>query len=173
MPECYADTLLIEALVPSKTGYNHQMGCFKVEAQMTKGRLKDGFAVGIIDNDKRQIKYLNEFEEVDRLEDSLILWKHKRKVHFVIQISPALESWMLKVCRNGGIEIEKFGISGDLTELKKYTKSQTSLKDEKLIKLFKQIAALEGVAEVKKLRNWIELLKENNYRVDIKDLKNA
>jgi hypothetical protein len=44
MPECFADTLLIETLVPSETGYNHQMGCFKVEGEMKFGKLKDRFA---------------------------------------------------------------------------------------------------------------------------------
>jgi len=37
MPECYADTLLIETLVPTNVGYNHKFGCFKVEAEMRLG----------------------------------------------------------------------------------------------------------------------------------------
>lgn len=66
MPECFADTLLIETLVPPRTGYNHQMGCFKVEKEMRFGKLRDKFAVGIIDNDKHQVKYLEEFEQIDK-----------------------------------------------------------------------------------------------------------
>lgn len=49
MPECYADTLLIETVEPTKNGYNHKMGCFKVESEMKSGTFKDQFAVGIID----------------------------------------------------------------------------------------------------------------------------
>jgi hypothetical protein len=80
MPECYADTLLIEILVPSKGGYNHKFGCFNVEAEMKSGKLKDQFAVGIIDKDKSQIEYLAEFDEIDKVEGSLILWRHDNKL---------------------------------------------------------------------------------------------
>ena len=54
MPECYADTLLIETLVPTERGYNHKNNCFKVESEMKDGALKDKFAVGIIDKDKSE-----------------------------------------------------------------------------------------------------------------------
>ena len=139
MPECYADTLLIEALVPSKNGYNHKMGCFKVEAEMKFGDLKDRFAVGIIDNDKNQIKYLNEFEKIDKIVASLILWKHKSKSHYIIQICPALEKWILNVCELENIDLDEFGLSKDLEQLKRYTKSQSGLEDKKL-KYLKQLA---------------------------------
>ncbi len=36
IPECFADTLLIETLVPTNKGYNHQRSCFKVKAIMKK-----------------------------------------------------------------------------------------------------------------------------------------
>lgn len=175
MPECYADTLLIEALVPSEKGYNHQMGCFRVEAEMKLGKLKDKFAVGIIDNDKKQIKYLRDFEPVDTVEGSLILWKHrdKSKSHFIIQICPALEKWILEVCRQGSIDLNKFGLTESLDDLKKYTKSQSSLQIEKLKKLFREIATKENIREVSKLKSWIQILKEKHYRVDINELKNA
>ena len=67
MPECYADTLMVRTFVPPKIRYNHQRSCTKVQGQMIinnngiKGDLYDKFAVGIIDNDKREIAYLKEF----------------------------------------------------------------------------------------------------------------
>jgi hypothetical protein len=56
IPECYLDTNLIETLVPPEgDGYNHQMGCPNVAKKMTEGKaLKDGFALGIIDKDKKK-----------------------------------------------------------------------------------------------------------------------
>jgi hypothetical protein len=173
MPECYADTLLIEALVPSKTGYNHKMGCFKVEAEMKLGIFKDQFAVGIIDNDKWQISYLNEFEEIDKIVGSLILWKHKAKSHFIIQICPALEKWVINICDSENINLVEFGLSSDLEDLKKYTKSQSDLRDKKLKHLFKVISNKYNSKEVCKLRGWISILKEKTYKVELNELRNA
>lgn len=51
MPECYADTLLIETLVPCKRGYNHKKSCNEVAKGM-QSVFKDKFALGIIDKDK-------------------------------------------------------------------------------------------------------------------------
>ncbi len=82
MPECYGDTLLIETLVPTERGYNHKHSCFKVESAM---KSLDKFAVGILDNDKKQIKYLQYFRVVDEVVSSLILWKHTEKQQFIIQ----------------------------------------------------------------------------------------
>jgi hypothetical protein len=84
MTECFADTLLIETLVPTGVGFSHKHGCYNVEAEMMRGEFKDRFAVGIIDKDKKKIKYLNDFVEVDLVEKSLILWKHKANAHFII-----------------------------------------------------------------------------------------
>jgi len=175
MPECYADTLLIETLVPAKNGYNHKRSCFKVETEMTQGKLKDRFAVGIIDNDKVKIKYLKEFEIVDKVEGSLILWRNKNKArhHFIIQVCPALERWILNICGNENIVLAEFGIANDLEGLKKYTKSISSLEDEKLKALFKAISSKEENICIRKLKNWISLLKEKNYKVDINELKNG
>jgi hypothetical protein len=140
---------------------------------MRFGKLRDEFAVGIIDNDKRQVKYLEEFEEIDKVEGSLILWKHKNKSHFIIQICPALEKWILNICESEGINLNELGLSSELETLKYYTKSLSGIKDEKLLKLFKRINSLVNNSSVKKLKNWIELLKEKNYQVDINDLING
>jgi polyhydroxyalkanoate synthesis regulator phasin len=103
------------------------------------------------------------------------LWRHKDKDkhHFIIQICPALEKWILEVCKKGSIDISKFGLTEFLDSLKNYTKTQSNLQDEKLKKLFKEIANKKDIKEVNKLRSWITILKGKNYRVDINDLKNA
>ena len=103
MPECFADTLLIETLVPPKTGYNHKHSCLKVEAAMKNS---NSFAVGIIDKDKKAIRYLEQFEVIDEIENSLLLWKHKSKLQFIIQICPALEKWILNICESENIPMK-------------------------------------------------------------------
>lgn len=168
MPECYADTLLIECLLPTKTGYNHKNSCFKVEAEMKNGKLKDRFAVGIIDNDKKQIKYLVEFEEIGKVENSLILWKHNEKHHYIIQLCPALEKWVLNVCGKAAIE-HKLGFE----QLRMRTKSASSFEDTALKDLFLQLTKRNDLLEIRKLGGWLKLLKEKNYEVDINELKNV
>ena len=175
IPECYADTLLIETLVPSKNGYNHKHGCFEVEAEMKNGKLKDRFAVGIIDNDKIQIKYLKDFGVIDKVDGSLILWRHKEnaKHHYIIQICPALEKWILHICEAENITLKDFGLNDELDGLKEYSKSRTSMQEEKLINLFKAINKRYNNTNVRKLKNWITLLKEKNYKADLNTIING
>lgn len=158
-------------MVPPERGYNHQHSCTKVEAAVKK---LDEFALGIIDNDKRQIEYLNEFEIIDEEQGRLILWRHKNpKIHhWFIQICPALEKWILDVCKEEGIDLSAFG-ENELEGLKYYTKSLERLDSPILKKLFYSIKGKSENQSVRKLSGWIKLLKENTYKVDINELKNA
>ena len=171
IPECYADTLLIETLVPTKKGYNHQHNCFKVEATM-KGL--NSFALGIIDKDKKQIKYLDEFEIKDEVKGDLILWQHKdlKKHHWIIQICPALERLILKICEAESIDVSDFG-NNALEGIKYFTKSTSRLNNPKLQTLFNEINTKDQNVNVRKLKGWIKILKEKNYQADINELKNA
>lgn len=173
IPECYADTLLIETLVPTKKGYNHQHNCFKVEATM-KGL--SGFAVGIIDKDKKQIRYLEHFEIIDEVngEGALILWRHKEKWkhHFIVQICPALEQWIKEVCEQEKIDLSGFG-ENILEGIKYFTKSISRLNNQKLQLLLNQVNSRNENISVRKLKGWVKLLKEKTYQVDINELKNV
>ena len=173
IPECFADTLLIAMLVPTKNGYNHQHSCFKVEATMKR---INKFAVGIIDKDKRQIKYLDQFEIIDEVKGkgALILWRHKNLEvnHFIIQICPALEQWLKEVCEDENIDLTDFG-QNILDGIKYYTKSASKLNTPKLQRMFTEINKRTENKSVKKLKNWVTLLKEKNYKVDINELING
>lgn len=159
IPECYGDTLLVETLLPPDNGYNHQKGCNQVARVMT-GRFKDRFAVGIIDKDKRAVKYLEEFEMIDEVKDSLFLFKHRRRSHFFIQIQPGLEAWILKICNEEKIELDALGNTVD--EITEYTKVNMRKKnpDIELKKLFTEIGRKKENQKVKKLIGWLTLLKE-------------
>ena len=171
IPECYADTLLIETLVPTNKGYNHQRNCFKVEATM-KGL--NSFALGIIDKDKKQIKYLDSFKVIDKIEGDLILWRHadERIHHWIIQICPALERLLLKICETENIDMVDFG-ENKLDGIKYYTKSTSRLDNPKLLALFSEINRKNENVIVRKLKGWVKLLKEKNYKVDINELVNV
>ena len=171
LPECFADTLLIETLVPTQVGYNHKHSCTAVAKEMKTGQLQDKFALGIIDKDKDSLPYLKEFEVLSICESGLILLKHKEKHHYFIQINPALEKWILSICEKAGINIEEFGLEHSLSGLKKHTKSVASIKDKKLKNTFAAInERAADVEEVKKLKKWVVMLRDKNYNIDIKEL---
>ena len=171
LPECFGDTLLIEALVKTNVGYNHQHSCFRVEAMMKQGVLKDAFAVGIIDKDKKTITYLREFDLIDECPDFLKLHHHPQKPHYIIQICPALESWILEVYRLGNIDIKAYGLPDTLEALKTITKRQIKLSETPgLHQLFQHLRARPDIAPVSKMIHWVSVLKEHNYSATVEEL---
>jgi hypothetical protein len=171
IPECYADTNLIETIVPpsQQKGYNHQMGCNNVASKM-QNDLKDCFALGIIDKDKKSIGYLNEFETIDQ-RNNLFLYKHKTRHHYIIQISPAIEKFILDEAATFRVNLEEFELSNNLEKLKQVTKKVTSKKEPRLTSLFKKLNSFE-TSQFKTLSYWIGYLKENTYQTNIETLKN-
>lgn len=174
VPECFIDTMLVQTLVPpdKNSRYNHQHGCFEVSNEMELYGLKDKFALGIIDNDKKKAKYLSKFIEIDNIEDDLKLYKHKEFHQYYIELNPAIEVWILKVCEEEKIDLAEFNLPNDLKELRRITKPQASSKDKRFVDLFLKFK-ISNNRSVLKLKSWITLLKEKNYSVDINELINA
>lgn len=83
MPECFIDTTLVSSLLDAKVSHKHS--CNEVAKEMEKGKYRDAFAVGIIDNDKRKLAYIEGFEEIGRTENLTFL-KHKDKHQYVIKV---------------------------------------------------------------------------------------
>ncbi len=94
----------------------------------------------------------------------MVLWKHTVKHHYIIQICPALERWILCICENEQINIQEFGLQNDLEALKNITKRMTSLQNEELKKLFRKVNSVNN-RHVEKLKGWIGLLIEKNYEL--------
>lgn len=140
--ECYVDTnmvitMLVIGGVPCK-GVNHCKGCNKVAMSMNGNKLKDSFAMGIIDKDKRQHSYTNEFDVIGKNEH-LELLKHKNRHHFLIRVEPAMDGFILDVTRQAGIDITVYGLPAELYEFTRITKD-IAAKDLKSLKsLFKDI----------------------------------
>jgi hypothetical protein len=168
IPECYVDTNLIETLVPPQNGYNHQKGCGTVSNRM-KGKLADDFAVGIIDKDKKDLDYLKEFDEVIQY-GKLHLFKHHSRHHYIIQISPAIERFIIDNAVLCKLSLSGYNLPEGLAELKRITKSVDSKKDLRFKKLFKDVLN-GGSDEFRILANWIIYLKEYTYHVNIDELK--
>lgn len=170
IPECYFDTVLLKTILQTKALDNHQKGCNNVMNLMEKGRLKDSFAVGIVDRDKAELNYLGEFDKYDY--DSLIIHKHKQKPQFVIQLNPPLEKWILQVADEAGMNVENYGLPNDFGRLQKFTKSELAEETVELRNLCK--ALLKSNSEtIKRLSAWLLYLKENTYQADINKLLNG
>ena len=168
IPECFIDTNLLETLVPPIGQYNHQKGCGTVTKVM-KERFADRFALGIIDRDKHELDYLNEFNEICR-HGSLILHKHKTRHHYIIQINPAIERFILKNADAIGVSLRVFDLPTDFDQLKKESKTVNSKKDQRFKKLFKTLSN-HGAPDILKLESWVRYLKEKNYEADMDKLR--
>lgn len=86
-PECYVDTNILKTLL-HLDGVNHQHGCSKVMSGMKTGRFAEGFAIGIIDDDKKKTYDYSDFRELCRSEH-LVLMKHLTKHHYLIFVCKA------------------------------------------------------------------------------------
>jgi len=135
-----------------------------------KGKFKDTFALGIIDKDKHQVDYLKEFTLVHQFQ-SLFLHKHSNKPHYIIQISPALERFLITGAESVNISLTDFDLPIEFDRLKKISKSVNSKEDYRFKKLIKTILRAEA-PEFVKLSKWITYLKENNYKARLDELRN-
>jgi len=168
IPECYVDTNLIETIVPTGSGFNHQKGCGTV-AKVMKERFSDDFAVGIIDKDKQQLDYLKEFEIIHTV-GNLTLHKHNSRSHYIIQIYPAIERFILNAVEECGLEMGDYDLPSDFSELKKASKTVNSKFDKRFKKLFRDLYG-SGSTELVLLSKWVSYLKDTNYEVDLNEVK--
>jgi hypothetical protein len=171
IPECYIDSCLIEVLLQANRDHvNHKKGNGTVANEM-KNKFANDFCVGIIDEDRKDLDYLNEFDLVSET-NYLKLRKHKRANHYIIQVRPVIEKWMMSICSEFGIPMNKFDLPDNWIDLVRISKSVTSKHDQRFIRLFKKMKS-EEVEPVMQLQKWLEYLKANKYNADINQLKNG
>lgn len=169
LPECYLDTLLVEVLLNKPLSVNHKKGNSSITTVMRNEPLKDGFAVGIIDEDKVRLKELNTFTKVERLsKKGLKIYRNYKKKHFFIQICPAIEKWLLEECEKASLDIasEKYKLPNTLKGLRAM-KGLTQRSDERFKRLFNDMCDNESCDELIELRRWLLFLKENNYNTNL------
>ena len=169
LPECYIDTMLIGTLLNADV--NHKYGCNEIAKDMKKGRHKDDFAIGIIDNDKRTPPYADDFDEVGKTENMIIL-KHKKKHQYMIKIGQehkAIETFIKANVEAIGMTMEKFDLPSDLDALTDITKNSiTTRKDPRILKVCK---AIQASPEVARLKDVLDYLISKKYTVDVNVLK--
>ncbi len=169
MPECFIDTTLVGSLLDAKV--NHKHSCNEVSREMEKGKFKDAFAVGIIDNDKRKLSYIEGFDEIGQTENLTFL-KHKNKHQYVIKVGKehkAMETFIKANVEALGMKMEDFDLPSDIDKLITQTKdSISSQKDPRIQKLCKTMCQSP---EVSKLQQVLEYLAANKYNADLDTIK--
>lgn len=170
VPECYFDTVLVKTILKVKR-VNHQKGCPNVVKEITESKdLKDDFAVGIIDRDKRELDYIRDHCEEQLKMNNSVLLKHKTKQHYFIQLTPAIERWLLAAATEGNVDLASFGLSYDLNQLRKRTKTMFAEENQDLKSLCKALRKSNG-ASIATLSSWLKYLYTNNRNADINILK--
>lgn len=134
IPECYADTLLVEMLGFARP--NHQLGIGKVVGLFEKG-LKNRAAVGIIDDDKVKPKDLDSFKIAAESHNIKRLTKGK---HSILVICPAFEDWVFENAAAVGIDPTEYGFHSR--------------------KQFRKICKMQGVASNQGLKQLFNTLKQ-------------
>jgi hypothetical protein len=172
IPECYFDTVLLKKLLQTSKRLMHRKGCNNVMRDLESKRLESLFAVAIIDKDKSELSYLKECKILYDA-DKLILWKHEKRNHFIIQLKPPLEKWVVEILDDSELKIEDFDYSRNYKKLKKQIKDDIDNEDdEKLNKLLNTIIKTDCLT-MKKIKSFLIYLKEKNYSVDINELING
>ena len=163
LPECYLDTNMMETLLPTKIGYNHQKCCTSVTKAMQSKKLIDDFAIGILDKDKKPPPYLKEFKLIKSSYD-VELYKHSTKNHYLI-LHPVIEKWLIAECQQVNLSLEIYELSNNIEELKKQSKPATSKSDDRFKRLFKALKK-NNAKGITLLFEWTDYLINNPYNAD-------
>lgn len=164
-PECFVDTNILKTLL-QVDGVNHQYGCSRVMAGMKTGRFADGFALGIIDDDKKKTYNYKDFEELCRSEH-LVLLKHKSKHHYLIFVCKASENFLLACAQELGVNLADYDLPNTLEGLKEVTKSNESDKDPRIKRL---VNALRKSSEMDRLERTVSYLHSKQYAANVEEL---
>ena len=100
----------------------HRKGCNNVMRDLESKRLAGMFAVAIIDKDKSELSYLKECKSLYNA-DRLILWKHEKQNHFIIQLNPPIEKWIIEILEDSKLKIEDFDYSRNYKKLQEIKKT--------------------------------------------------
>lgn len=169
LPECYIDTAVVNKLMAKEGIYvkaNHCHGCNKVGNTMLNN-LKDDFALGVIDNDKMQHSYNDEFLLIAATEH-LELLKHGKKHHYLIKVTPAMDGFILDLARKNGVDMKDYGLPDSLKEFTKLTKSVDVGENKNMKRLF------EGLMDDNEMiifRNLLKYLYEKRFQAVEEELK--
>lgn len=121
IPECHADTALVRFLTDNFPFIDHESSINGVAKNFENVKDKTYKLVGIVDDDKRAPKYLDDFQMIKK-SNGVILKKKPGKEHYLIVLSPALEKFLMGNCSAVGKTMKDFKLPDALSSLTKITK---------------------------------------------------
>ena len=133
-------------------------------------KLKDDFALGIVDKDKRPLSRTAEFALLTE-KQGLKLYKHQQKHHYLI-FHPPIEQWILNEAHHVGIALSDdryrlpITLKGLIDE-----KNEFSKHDPRFTCLFRDLKTQNAIG-INLLAKWVEYLKANPYNADKTTLQN-
>ena len=157
MTECNVDTNVVSYLMHGAV--NHQSTCNDV-AKTIRLKFRDRFAIGIIDDDKWGVAYLNECEAITSSKH-LHLFKHHELHHYMITVRPAMDGFIWDCAEELSISPKEFNLPAEFGAFKKRMKTKTSNKDPDIRRLVK---AVSGNLELVAFQKLLLYLKDNSYQ---------
>ncbi len=148
MPECYADTVLVEKL--GFSGPNHQLSIGKVFSTLEDKSWKNRQVVGIVDDDKKKGNYLENFQPAGESEG---IKRYVRAKHTVLVISPEFEDWVFANANAVGVDPAKYGFS-DRKTFQRACKRIDAGRDQKLLAFFNTLKQKKAPGFIQ-LQDWI------------------
>lgn len=168
-PECNVDTNLVGYVIG---GYpKHKSSCNEVVKAVNGA---DGFAIGIIDDDKRRatmdagFKEYELAEEVDGENRHVRLFIHDDGKRYLFTVKPAMDKFIFDAAKAQGVKLDEAGFPTSFDAFKKETKRIQAATDAKLRKLFERIA---GYPELQRLKNTLKYLMLKQYDADVETVK--
>ena len=122
IPECHADTVLVRFLTDNFPYIDHESSINGVAKNFENVRDRTYKLVGVVDDDKRTPKYLDDFRLIKK-SNGVALKQKPDKEHYLIVISPALEKFLMENCISIGKTMKDFKLPDDLRNLTKITKA--------------------------------------------------
>lgn len=142
LSECYADTVLIQLLVPEPLVVVHIYGIPNVAKELKEAELeqKMGVRIGVVDNDKRSPTYLSAFDTV--LEQHNVCLKRRGESnHYLLVINKAIETFLLWNAAEVAIDLVNYGFPTEVKLLGKSLKTTAIGSDPDYLRLLTDLHA--------------------------------
>ena len=156
LPECYADTALIQSLVPDPLLVVHIYGIPNVAKELREAQKqqKNNRMVGVVDKDKRTPPYLLTFDTVYELNKVCLKRKDDSNIYLIV-IDKAIESFLLWNAAEVSIDITTYGFPNEIKPLGKALKTTAIGSDADYLRLLTDLHALQapGILTLERILN--------------------
>lgn len=148
VPECYVDSRVVQILLNSPVGPNHDHGVGNVLNKL-ENKLVDLPALGIVDQDPGKGPRAESWQHYEKIDADneifgLQLYKHKNRTHYLLEIQPEIEAWILAATKGLDIKLEDFDLPEQMKDFNKITKSINISKNKLFTNFIFKLIELES-----------------------------